>query len=311
MTTSKTEAWRPDWLKLFDSILTEPGLLGEHYRAFHNYSLGNQALATMQLVERGIPISPIASFNGWKEKGRKVIKGQKAIALWMPVTVKFRKDAKDGECEDGDHNPDAGGARSIFVMRNNWFAFEQTEPDERAECPGYSAPPAPTVGWDLAQALQELDIEEVPFESVKGNAQGYAIPSLRRIAVSPVAAIPHKTRFHELAHCLLHGNQGGELNCLIELDRCIEEAEAESTAFLCCAALGLPGMEYSRSYVQGWLSDESKRALFQKSASRVFSAANRILKAGLVESETQVVAPVQCPPVQQTPVLVEGQGSLF
>ena len=313
MNTTKTEAVRPDWLKLFDSILTEPGLISNHYRAFHNYSLGNQALAIVQLVERGIPISPIASFNGWKQKGRKVKKGQKAIALWMPVTIKGRKD-QDGEGENCAEGAGDEGARSIFVMRNNWFAFEQTEPDERADCPSYSAPDVPCVAWNPELALQKLGIEEVPFEHVLGNAQGYATPSKRRIAISPLAAIPHKTRFHEMAHCLLHANQEGELNCAEQLDISIKEAEAESTAFLCCAALGLPGIEYSRGYIQGWLSDESQRALFQKSASRVFSAANRILKAGQVEADDQSPAstPVQCSEVTEQPIpSYEGQGCLF
>ncbi len=69
---------RPDWGKLFQSILTEPGKLGEYYNLFHRYSLGNQALAMFEMTLRGIPIGPISSFNGWKKLGRKVKKGEKA-----------------------------------------------------------------------------------------------------------------------------------------------------------------------------------------------------------------------------------------
>ena len=39
----KVEVKRPDWTALLESVLTEPGRLGDYYRAFHNYSLGNQA----------------------------------------------------------------------------------------------------------------------------------------------------------------------------------------------------------------------------------------------------------------------------
>jgi hypothetical protein len=38
----------------------------------------------------GIPIGPIATFMGWKDKGRHVVKGAKAIALCMPVTCKAK-----------------------------------------------------------------------------------------------------------------------------------------------------------------------------------------------------------------------------
>ena len=65
------------------------------------------------------------------------------------------------------------------------------------------------------------------------------------------------------------------------LQRCIKEAEAESVAYLCCATLDLPGLEQSRAYIQHWLGSEEQSEEFKKkSAARVFSAANKILKAG-------------------------------
>ncbi|MFZ1547090.1 MAG: hypothetical protein WAT12_08305 [Candidatus Nitrotoga sp.] len=61
----------------------------------------------------------------------------------------------------------------------------------------------------------------------------------------------------------------------------IKEAEAEAVAYLCCATLGLPGLEESRDYIQGWLGSKARSEEFsKKSASRVFSAADKILKAG-------------------------------
>ena len=69
---------RPDWGKLFQAALHEPGRLGSHYRLFHRYSLGNQLLAVEQMVDRGIPVGPIASFNGWRKAGRVVRKGERA-----------------------------------------------------------------------------------------------------------------------------------------------------------------------------------------------------------------------------------------
>ena len=305
MEMKTSEPSRPNWSKLFDSILTDPGVLGSYYSAFHDYSLGNQVLAIVQLAERGLPISPISSFNAWKEKGRKVAKGQKAIALWMPITVngsKAPRGAKDG---DADAPSETGGKR-VFVMRNNWFAFSQTEPDERGDCPSYTAPETPIYGWDKSQALKALEVTDVPFEQVNGNKQGYARPLSKEVSVSPLAKLPHKTLFHELAHCILHAKEA-ELACLFELDKSICEAEAEATAFLCCAALGLPGLEQARGYVQAWLGSGSTREAFKKSASRVFTAANRILKAGACE---RVDEPVKATTTEFS-IALDGQGMLF
>jgi len=263
---------RPDWGKLFQSILIEPGKLGEYYNVFHRYSLGNQALAMFEMTLRGIPIGPISSFNGWKKVGRRVKKGEKAIALWMPVVKKETIQKDDGTEEEV--------TKRFFIMKNNWFALAQTEPID-PENPG-TIPMPETPEWDRTKALANLGITEVPFTHVDGNCQGFARPNSAEIAVSPIAAMPWKTTFHELAHCLLHNSQ--EQAAFVDsgvIDDSIMEAEAEAVAFLCCATLGLPGLEEARGYVQSWLGSPKKADEFAKrSASRVFAAADKILKAG-------------------------------
>jgi HEPN domain-containing protein len=57
----------------------------------------------------------------------------------------------------------------------------------------------------------------------------------------------------------------------------IMEVEAESVALICCEALGLEGAEYSRGYIQAWANG---KPITEKSAQRIFSAADKILKAG-------------------------------
>ena len=282
----KKEVSRPDWLKLLESILTEPGKLGDYYWAFHNYSLGNQALAVEQLSIRGVDIGPIASFNAWKKKGRSVMKGQKAIGLWMPVTFtsKASKDAKEGK---GDKAPatvvEDGVPTRIFVMRNNWFAIAQTQEDPHAEplnAPPQANDPEALPEWNQSLALEKLGISLIPFRMVNGNTQGYAYPTRKVVAISPIAAYPIKTLFHEMAHCLLHGDDD-EFVCGADLDKAVKEVEAESVAFLCSAALSLSSLELARGYVQHWLEHAGSRDVLKKSAGRIFSAADRILKAGL------------------------------
>ena len=270
---------RPDWNKLFSEALSCPGRISAAYSVFHAYSLGNAILAALQLGAKGLPLSPIASFNKWKQLGRLVQKGQKAIALVMPVTVKSNskneeeRGAGNAEADTNSSTQAKGSGRTIYVLKNNWFALGQTEGAEYAH-------EVVIPEWDKAKALLSLGITEGSFELLNGNAQGYAVPNEKRLAINPLAAMPWKTLFHEMAHCLMHGTEvhmaDGDLT-----PKDIKEAEAESVAYLCCATLGLPGLEESRGYIQDWLgSPERSEEFGKKSAARVFSAANKILKAG-------------------------------
>ena len=85
MPTTNTQ---PDFAALLATATTDPGTISAAYSAFHSYSLGNQILAMIQCHARGIPLGPLASFNRWKELGRYVRKGEKAIELCMPITCK-------------------------------------------------------------------------------------------------------------------------------------------------------------------------------------------------------------------------------
>jgi hypothetical protein len=171
---------------LLASAVTEPGTISNAYRQFHNYSIGNQLLAWSQCLGRGIQPGPMATFPRWKELGRYVRKGEKAITLCQPVTVKRSADPADDETTEP-------GVFTRFVYRPHWFVLAQTDGAEIA--------PAPMPTWDAARALTARDVAEVPFDATNGNVLGFA--HSRSIAVNPVNPMPHKTRFHELAHVLL------------------------------------------------------------------------------------------------------------
>jgi antirestriction protein ArdC len=100
-------------------------------------------------------------------------------------------------------------------------------------------------------------------------------PRLRKVAISPVAASPVKTLFHELGHTLLHDDS--EHRDAEHLPRSLKEAEAEAVALLCCEALGLPSAEHARGYVQSWWGREP---IPEQSARRIITSASRILGAG-------------------------------
>lgn len=270
---------KPDWAKIMSQALTEPGKVGEHYSLFHEYSLGNYILAMMQMQDKGLPIAPIASFKKWQSLGRNVKKGEKAIGLIMPIMVKKKfgfgeneDDATVMKIEKSKEQP-AAATFTIFALKNNWFSVDQTEGAEFSQ-------EKVKVDWDAEKALDALGITKTLFDEADGNRQGWAKPTKKEIGINPIASYPMKTTFHEMAHCLLHGKEDRMIDG-VRLEKGMVEAEAEMTAYLCCATLGMDGLDESRSYIQGWLGDESVHSEFaKKSASRVFSAADKILRAG-------------------------------
>src|SRR5437773_3925703 len=136
--------------QLLEEAVTKPGTLMRAYSLFWNYSLGNQILALVQADQRSIPLGPIASFNRWKELGRHVKRGEKAIELCMPVTVKrtIKETGPDG------NETEAEVPFKRFVYKRNWFMLSQTDGEE------YQIPPIPV--WDRTRALATLNVEEIP-----------------------------------------------------------------------------------------------------------------------------------------------------
>jgi hypothetical protein len=254
-----TETNTAQWSRLLAEAVSKPGILHAAYSNFHHYSLGNQLLAISQCYERGIEPGPMTTFLGWKERGRYVRKGEKALTLCMPITCK------------GKGDDDA--AFTLFVYKPKWFVLAQTE--------GQEQPPAEVPAWSYATALDALNVTEAPFDMTNGNIQGFS--HKRSISVSPIAALPHKTRFHELAHVLLGHTAEAEFMHGEQLPYNLGEVEAESVALICCETLGLPGAEYSRGYIQKWLG--GSEAIPERNAQRIFAAADSILKAGTPRAE--------------------------
>jgi hypothetical protein len=272
-----------DMRALLQAALTQPGVMNQAYRAFHNYSLGNQMLAALQLLGRGLPLAPIASFNAWREKGRFVKKGEKAISLYLPISVKRRVDQDAGGpvvgADEAGAVVDGGTSFSLYVLRPNWFSLTQTEGD------AFTAESV-TPAWCAATAMAALDISEVPFAQLQGNRMGYALG--RCIGISPLNPLKHKTRFHEMAHVVLGHTAAADMHDDETLTRQVEEVEAESVAYLLCALLDLPGQAESRFYIQAWLQGT---ALPEKSAKRIFGAADKIMKAGQPAQPLQAAQP--------------------
>lgn len=244
------------WTELLNQAVSQPGLILKAYSAFHGYSLSNQMAAMIQCQQRGIEPGPITTYSGWQKLGRQVRKGEKAIWLCMPLTRKVQDEAGANQT-----------AITTFVWKPHWFVLTQTE--------GEVIPAQLIPAWDKGKALVALGIQEIAFTLIDGNVQGYA--QKREVAVSPVAAMPHKTLFHELAHVEMGHTAESEFTDSEHTPRSLREAEAESVALLLCESLELPGATFCRGYIQSYLNGD---VIPEKSAMKVFGAADRILRAG-------------------------------
>jgi hypothetical protein len=193
----------------------------------------------------------------------------------MPITRKHRDQESDG---NGSEEANAEPAYTSFVYKPRWFVISQTAGDEIA------SPRLPQ--WEADRALAALDIEQIWFTATDGNCQGYA--RNRQVAINPVAQLHHKTLFHEVAHVVLgHTTEStfseGELT-----PRNLREVEAEAVALLCCETLNLEGADFCRGYIQNWLCPAvgyDGDAIPEKSAQKIFRAADQILRGGRVDPE--------------------------
>lgn len=261
----------PSWAELLRAATGRPGRLLAAYQAFHEYSLGNQLAAYAQCVERDVPVGPLGTYRQWQDRGRQVRAGEKALWLCVPRTVKR---SRAPPCDEEPAEPSATTGEeatvTIFFWQRRWFTLGQTDGSDFA--------PAPLPSWERDAALAALGVELTPFTHLNGNVQGYASGS--SVAINPLAALPNKTLFHELGHVLLHQTNPPVQDCETT-PRALREVEAEAVALLLCETLDLPGAEYARGYIQHWLG--SGEEIPERSAQRILSAADKILRAGRPE----------------------------
>jgi hypothetical protein len=264
------ERQQATWGELLREAVEKPGRMLEAHTAFHNYSFGNALLALEQYIRRNLQPGPLNTYQGWLERKRQVRKGEKGITLCIPMA--FKRTAETDGVQEETAKPQTYYA---FRFRAYWFVLAQTEGDD--------TPVPPIPGFDIDTALCALNITRTPFDELNGNIQGFA--QGREIAVNPVAALPHKTTLHEIAHIVLGHTTSEKLVDSEQTARHIREVEAESVALICCETLGLEGADFCRGYIQHWLKTEKE--IPNHSAARIFAAATSILKAGTPAAGSQ------------------------
>lgn len=200
-------------------------------KTFNQYSLGNRILIAVQCDNP----TYVAGFQTWRQHGRWVKKGEKAIRILAPMV---RKDPDDPEAD-----PRVLGFKAAAV-----FNLDQTE-GESFEVPEATLLTG-TSGANLLAHLQS--VAPVPLQwvdpAVLDGAHGdYHLKThVIRVRNDVDPNQQAKTLLHELAHHF------GNSEDAPRLPRDFEECAAESAAYIVADLHGLDTAAYSAMYVAHW-----------------------------------------------------------
>lgn len=256
----------PDWHNLLVEAVQEPGQLAAAHKYFHTYSLANRWLASSQLRALGLPLMPINTFKGWLSAKRPVQSGQKvSIALIAPVPIREKKDEATGEKGEVKF--------TMFKLRHAWFHMGQTAGED------YNPEEVTRGDWNLASALDFLEIKETPFEfsGINDTRLGWAKGT--EISISPLEVHQTYGRLREAARIVL-GHTAVTPSKNVPMEQELRDLEADTTAYLCAATLGMTGLDEARLRLQLNLDASAKLRIPDKCANRAFSAADKLINAG-------------------------------
>lgn len=219
--------------------------------SFHDYSLNNCILIWHQCPGASL----VAGFRAWQEKhNRHVVKGAKAIRILAPCPHKMNVEQVD---------PVTGEKVQKEVRWNTYrpvCVFDVSQTDG-APIPSLVNPLTGSMERfdELFARLQSISPVSIAFEKIEGSASGYFHTAEKRIAIREGLSQEQtiKTTVHEIAHAILHCENGEEADTV----RHIKEVQAESVAYVVCNALGFDTSEYSFGYVAGWAEGRDAKDL--------------------------------------------------
>jgi hypothetical protein len=217
------------------------------------YSLTNQLLVALQSGGRA---TFVAGFKQWLAMGYCVKRGERAIRIMAPMTVKAR-DRGSGE----------GREETVTLFKSVPVFFqEQVAPLPSGDPVPFEPPREPLREDSHAHLLPRLEAfceslgYSVSFEAIDGPAGGWCDRQAKRIVVdsgvAPNAQL--RTLVHETAHALGVDYQ--------QHSREQAEVLADTICFVACSSVGLAVDGESIAYVAGWGEDGALEAVTEFAA---------------------------------------------
>jgi hypothetical protein len=248
------------------------------------YSLRNQMLIAIECHARGIAPTYVAGFRAFLDLNRCVRKGERAIRILAPVTVKER---------------DAGGnetaEKRVFFRALPVFDVSMTEPLPGREPVALVPPCQPITGAShhhlivplivhAAQLGYSVEIRDLP----DGGPEGWCNHERKQIVVAAGPANRRvRTLVHEIAHA--HGLGYAEFG----RERC--EVLVDCVTYCVLGYVGLDVGGESIPYVAGWGEDGALDAI-REYAATIDTVARRI-----EDALAPTTGPVTTPTAPHTP----------
>ena len=225
---------------------------------FHNYS----PLNIQMILKQNPNASYVASFKKWKDEfSRSVNKGEKALRIFAPITVK-KRDPKTNEPlldKDGKELP-----KPVYELKGSYQDYGNL--------------------YKSAKEASEANGVPISFSENTKGAKGYYSPVSNEIVIKKGLSEQHtlKTIFHEMAHSDLHNF---EKRAETPFNLSTAELQAESVAFVVSSHYGLDTSEYSFGYLASWTQDpkglsdlEGQIKIVQKEADSLISRIDQALE---------------------------------
>lgn len=249
----------------------------EYTSRFPNRSLRNQLLIRMQRPDATF----VLGFGDWKDLGRDIIEGTKAIWINAPK-FKKKKDLKPkgSPPADDDNEKVMVGALPVPV-----YDVAQTTGDPLPQRPNVpytretgTAPPE--MHSELQNRITDHHGFTVEYADLPENGpEGYTDFTNKKVVVSTRHSDAHQAMVlaHELAHIELgHGDKCTNYHSGPGGERPTMEVEAESVAYVIGRHYGLTPAGSSFGYIDGWAKGDKDKVA--QTGDRVVKACDRILR---------------------------------
>ncbi|MGL5383471.1 MAG: ArdC-like ssDNA-binding domain-containing protein [Culicoidibacterales bacterium] len=237
----------------------------EFMDGFHNYSTRNVMLIQHQ-YRGAMAVAPFAVWQ--KEHDCSVLKGQKAIDIVVPQKFKVYEVAKDTYVtytRATDEQKEKIKQNHYPFKERTSFTYGKVFDITQTNFPKEKYPdlyPNRHIGGDVNNyeaiygavkklvASKNVGFGEFDFD-IGAAAKGYVLnPAMDKIYLNPNNTQTENilTTMHELAHTQLHKNSN--------LDRGLEEYQAEMVSYLTAKHFGLEHEQKSIKYIANWAKDK-------------------------------------------------------
>lgn len=238
---------------------------------FHNYSLNNTLLITMQRPDATL----VAGFNKWRDQfSRNVKKGERSIKIIAPTPYKIKKEMEKLDPITQAPMLNAEGKVVTEEVEVKIPMYKVVSVFDVAQTEGK---PLPELASNLTGNVKQYELfmealyrsapVPVSFEKMDTDTDGYFSSQNQKIAIrdgmSEVQTV--SALIHEIAHSKLHDRakqqaEAAQFNENAEppkaKDRRTEEVEAESISYAVCQYYGIQTGENSFGYIATWSKDK-------------------------------------------------------